>query len=152
MDAIIDYKKAQFLTELESRDIDDDDFFLLSPLRYYSPILGGIIEVEKGFVSDGSSVPRVPLIYWFYGNRAHREAVVHDRIYRAKDHAVWIERLDGKKDLVTLQKSVADSVFLEAMTARGKPKWIRNPMYWGTELGGLSSWLSGPSRLEFKII
>ena len=142
----------QFLSELKTQDIDDNSFFLLEPLRYYSRILNGVIEVEKGFISDGSSVPRVPIIYWFFGNRAHGESVVHDRLYRAKDHEVHIVAPSGQVIIKKIQKCVADAVFLEAMEARNKSLFVRKPMYWGVKFGGLSSWVNGPDRLKFMPI
>ena len=71
--------KSKFLTELEVKLIDDDKIWeLLSPLRYYSEILGREVEASTGFQTDLASVPRVPIAYYFWGARCHREAVVHD--------------------------------------------------------------------------
>ena len=39
-------------------------------------------ELPAGFESDGASVPRLPLIYAAWGERAHREAFAHDHDYR----------------------------------------------------------------------
>jgi len=68
-------------------------------------------------------VPRVPIFYEMWGNRAHREAVLHDYLYR-KD----------SKPVVT--KAQADSIFLEAMKSTGKSWYLRYPMYLGVVLGG----------------
>lgn len=122
--------QSEFLTELDTRDIDDDHCVLLSDLVYMSAIYGGKITVPTGFVTDLASVPRVPVIYMAFGDRAHREAVVHDYLYQT--HLV--------------KKSVADRIFLEAMKARGKPLWVRWGMYLGVVLGGASSYKSGPKR------
>lgn len=126
--------ESRFLTELESRDLDDKRIMLLRPLEYQSAILGKTITVPKGFVSDKASVPRVPIAYWLFGDRAHREAVIHDYIYQT--HMV--------------EKKVADKIFLEAMKARNKGVFVRVAMYWGVVLGGRSSYRSGPKR--FKIL
>lgn len=130
---------SKFLTTLAGEWLDDDvRFKLTQPLRYQSDILlkevplikDGILEIGKGFVTDFASVPRVPVAYYLFGDRAHHESVPHDYLYQT--HLV--------------SKSIADRVFLEAMKVRGKPVQIRLPMYWGVVLGGGSSYKSGPSR------
>lgn len=129
---------SEFLTTLSGDWIDDERFKLTKPLLYQSDILlkeapnvkDGILEMMPGFVTDFSSVPRVPIIYELFGNRAHHESVPHDFMYQT--HLV--------------PKHMADRVFLEAMMVRKKPGYIRVPMYWGVVLGGGSSYDSGPSR------
>lgn len=123
--------KSQFLTDLLIRPTDNDgEWVVLDPLRYYSKIYGGVIEVPEGFVTDLASVPRVPIAYMFFGNRSPREAVVHDFLYQ--------------KHLVG--KAKADRIFLEAMKVRQKPLWVRWAMYAGVVVGGGSSYNSGPDR------
>ena len=122
--------ESKFLTELECKEIGEGRWQLLSDLVYQSEILKGGVLVPKGFVTDFASVPRVPIAYMLFGDRAHREAVVHDFLYQK--HVV--------------KKSVADKVFLEAMKARGKKRAIRWAMYMGVVLGGRSSYKSGPAR------
>lgn len=142
--------EAKFLTELETRQLNDKEVVLLAPLRYQSAILGGIVEVEKGFVSDGSSVPRVPFAYWFYGGRAHHEGVLHDRFYRSPNHEIRVLYPDGSNLSTFIPKNVADTVFAEAMCVREKGIFLRGPMYWGVKFGGMSSYITGPKR--FRII
>jgi len=119
---------AKFLTELDvklKRD-RDDVWIVKTPLVYNSDIVGQVI-VPIGFETDLSSTPRVPFIYSLWGARSHREGVVHDLLFRS--------------DAVPLCSwSTANSVFLEAMTARGKPWYIRYPMYWGVCLGSWGYW------------
>jgi hypothetical protein len=120
----------------------DDEFFCLErPLLDRSDILrslnnpefpDGVLTIPAGFVTDFSSVPRVPIVYMLFGDRAHHESVPHDYLYQT--HLV--------------SKSVADRVFLEAMQSRGKSAFIRNSMYLGVVLGGGSSYKSGPERMR----
>ncbi len=124
--------EPKFLTELETRDLDDGTCVLLSDLVYQSDVIGNVITVPKGFVSDKASVPRVPVIYMMFGDRAHREAVIHDYLYQT--------------NMTT--KSVADKVFKEAMGARKKGFLIRWGMYLGVVVGGRSSYKSGPRRFQ----
>jgi hypothetical protein len=46
-------------------------------------------EIPVGFESDGASVPRLPLIYDAWGDKAHREAFGHDYDYR-KDSFLFV--------------------------------------------------------------
>ena len=142
--------KSEFLTSLDARQLDDENSYLLSDLKYRSELLGGILTVPKGFVNDRSSTPRVPLIYTLYGGRSHHEGVCHDFLYRVKDHKVTIEKEDGTIKELVVSKSLADKVFFEAMVARDKSFGIRWGMYLGVKFGGYSSWKTGNER--FKII
>lgn len=118
---------AKFITELDARLKDDDTVWVLSvPLIYESDIVGRI-RVPARFQTDFASIPRLPLIYSLFGDRAHRESVLHDYLYR----------IDAKP-CVTLKQ--ANDVFLEAMTLRGKPWYVRYPMFWGVCLGGAASY------------
>jgi hypothetical protein len=77
----------------------------------------GLAGYPKGFQMDFSSIPRLPIVFTIFGDRAHREGVVHDFLYR-KDSC----------PVVTFQQ--ANQVFLEAMKSRHKSRGIRYPMYW----------------------
>ena len=126
-DRITDSEIPNFLNDLDVHLMGDYTWLLDSCLVYYSVILGCTVTVPKGFATDLASVPRVPFIYEAWGNRAHREAVLHDYLYRAG--AVP----DCTRDQV-------DRVFLEAMESRGVKWSIRYPMYWGVRLGGWTAW------------
>ena len=120
-------RKAMFITELEVELLDDDRIWVLSsPLIYHSKILGRI-QVPAGFQTDFASVPRLPLAYAMYGDRAHREGVLHDYLYRQDS----IPRASFKD---------ANSVFLEAMEVREKPFYVRYPMYLAVCAGGYPSY------------
>lgn len=114
---------AEFITELDAKLKNDDTIWvILSPLIYVSDILGKIT-VPLGFETDFASVPKVPFIFELFGNRAHREAVIHDYLYRI--NSVPISTY-----------SQANNVFFEAMKVRGKGWFVRYGMYWGVVLGG----------------
>ncbi len=118
--------KSQFKTELEISVCPDNEgiYVLDSPLVYDSELLNRTITVPKDFYTDLASVPRVPIAYMFYGGRSHREAVIHDYLYRIDSDPV-----------VTCM--TANKIFLEAMKARGKSLWkIAYPMFAGVCLGG----------------
>ena len=118
---------AKFLTELDARLKDDDKIWVIdSPLLYQSDILGPI-EVPAGFETDFASVPRIPVFYTLFGDRAHRESVIHDFLYR----------LDA---IPQATRSQADDVFLEAMKCRGKGSFVRYAMWMGVRSGGWTAY------------
>ena len=129
--------KAEFLTDLyvelkPGRDddifgMDDDIWVLTKPLVYNSKLLNKQVTVPAGFETDLASVPRIPVVFWFWGGRAHREAILHDAFYRS--------------DFPTeISFSMGNLVFLEAMKSRGKPWNIRYPIYLGVCVGGYFSY------------
>ena len=115
--------KSKFLSELDCRLKNDKIWVLDYPLVYASKLLNDLIVVPMGFETDFASVPRVPIAYWFWGGRAHREAIIHDALYRSDS-------------IPLVSKKTADSVFLEAMKSRKKSKFVRWPMYLGVKFFG----------------
>lgn len=114
---------AEFLSDLDVMLCNDDSVWCVkSPLRYKSDIVG-LIEVQPDFQMDFASVPKLPIVYELYGNRAHREAVLHDWLYT-------------KNAMPDVTYSQANEVFLEAMKVRGKPIYVRYPMYWAVCAAG----------------
>jgi hypothetical protein len=116
---------SEFLTELKTKLVDDDTIWeLCDPLLYWSEYLQYTIVVPAGFRTDFASVPRVPVAYTLFGDRAHREAVIHDYLFR-KDSIPKVSFMD------------ANIVFLEAMTLRGKSPFVRYSMFLGVCLGSI---------------
>ncbi len=60
-----------------------------------------IIRVPEGFETDFASVPRLPLIYLSYANKAHLPALAHDFLYS-----------EGGTEV---DREYADHVFLQGM-------------------------------------
>lgn len=131
---------AKFLTELDThlKEGSDRISVLDSSLIYESDILGRLfgitegysgfkVEMSGGFETDFASVPRFPIVYWFWGGREHREAVLHDYLF-------------CKDSIPVVSFSVANAVFLEAAECHGKSAVIRYPMFWGVWLGGYPSY------------
>ena len=114
---------GKFITELDAslKPGTDNVWVLNSPLVYKSDLVGRI-KAHAGFETDFASVPRIPVVYSLWGARAHREAVIHDYLFR-KDSDPLVGFM------------AANRVFLEAMEARGKPWGIRYPMFWGVCIG-----------------
>jgi len=108
---------SQFLSDLkvELSPKSDSIWILQYPLVYLSDI-AGLIVVPTGFQTDLASVPRLPFAYAAFGGKAHREAIVHDALYRI-----------GFPPYVSFM--TANKVFLEAMKVRKKPNYISYPMF-----------------------
>jgi hypothetical protein len=108
-----------FLTELEvtlirgKSDGGRQMWRVDAPLIYGSKVAEQTITVPKGFETDFSSVPRLPLAYLLTGDTAHEAAVVHDFLYVSKQTS----------------KKIADDVFLEAMEESGVSWWRRKVMW-----------------------
>ena len=117
----------KFLTNLLINQLTDSIFEIVAPLIYESKLLECTIAVPVGFQSDGASVPRVPIVYMLFGDRAHHESVIHDYLYRSDSFP-------------SLSRSQADNVFLEAMKCRGKRFFVRYAMYWGVRAGGWTAY------------
>ena len=107
---------------------------LLEPLIYDSG--EQVITVPAGFETDLASVPRLPIVYLEWGDRAHREAVLHDYLYS-------IEAVPE------LPREECDKLFRQAMISRGNPWWIYQPMYWGVRLGGWTGYKKLPVFYRF---
>lgn len=124
---------SRFLTRLvieNATGCDDGRWRLVADLLYQSDVVGAVITVPRGFVTDLASVPRLPVVYWLTGGTSNEAAAVHDWLYTTK--------------LVT--RAVADRVLREASAATCVPVWRRWLMYWGVRLGGASHWtLSAPN-------
>ena len=130
--------KPEFLTHLNVQklrsELDEKKgrarWQLLSDFRYRSALVPEEITARCSFVSDFSSVPRLPLAYLLAGDTAHEAAVIHDWIYQTHIYP----------------KEMADRIFLEAMGAMGVPRWRREIMYLAVKYRGGSSYKSGPER------
>jgi hypothetical protein len=133
---------SKFLTDLNVRlkKGSDNIWIIASPLKYQSDLLGRLLVVPAWsettseatttdlplFETDLASVPRLPLIYDMWGSRAHREAVLHDAMYRT----------DFPGNVSYCQ---ANLVFLEAMKSTGKSWYICWPMYLAVCAAGWTS-------------
>lgn len=121
--------KAQFLTTLRVEEIDETNWRLTAPLHYHSAILGAVIVVPEGFITDFASVPRLPFLYWFAGDTARKAAVIHDWLYRT--------------NTVKMDRAQADAIFAEAIESLGYWKARSWFMWAGVRMGG---WASFESR------
>lgn len=102
-------------------EVLDDDLCMLTDdfiLKYWDYTF----IIPKGFITDFASVPRVPIAYRLFANRAKKSAIFHDFAYST--------HLASREE--------CDKAFLDAMRAEKLPEWICKAMYYGVRLGGAS--------------
>lgn len=88
--------------------------------------------IPSGFYSDQASVPRIPVVFLLWGDRAHREAVFHDFGY-CRDAQVYDKLL---QIWFTPTRAQADMLFRRAMRRQGQGPGIYIPMWLGVRIGG----------------
>lgn len=108
----------EFVTDPVVRILGPDRFQLAED--FIVRVVDHTIVAPAGFVSDLESVPRLPVIYTLFKNRAPKSAVLHDWLYHQR----------------TFSRSVCDDVFLDAMRVEGVAWWVRRSMYLGVRIGG----------------
>lgn len=126
---------AWFGGDLDTRQIDAEDWMLLTELRYQSAGPLGLITVPNGFVTDFASTPQ---IVWSIGmpksGEYDKAAVVHDYLYKMGGE------IDGKP---IYTKAQADWVFNEAMGVLGVNKVKRAMMYAAVVMFGRGNFKKG---------
>lgn len=118
---------AKFLSSLQvepASEYDDGRWRLVCSLSYYSDVLGALVMVPPGFVTDFASVPRIPVVYELCGGTSAEAAVIHDYLYTIKVYP----------------RAMCDSVLREASALTGVPAWRRELMWAGVRLFGGSHW------------
>ena len=115
--------KSQFITPLLASQISESDWQLAAAFSYDSELLGRLVTVPVGFVTDFASVPRVPLAYWLVGGVGNKAAVIHDYLYRT-----CFLGADKRID--------ADKTFKEALGVLNIAAWRCEGMYLGVRAFG----------------
>ncbi len=133
--------RACFLTPLRVEEIGEDEWRLLEPLLYSSPLLGGTVTIPAGWITDFESVPRwLPLAYSLLYGAAHAPAVIHDWAYTYAGF-----RLATAARPVT--RADADKLLYEAMRTPCRPHpenevppWKAWLIWLGVRAGGWVPW------------
>jgi hypothetical protein len=97
---------------------------LKAKLRYQSDLLGRIVAVPRGFVTDMESCPRLPVVFLAFGEVSKMAAVIHDYLYTHP---------------TTVTRSEADAVLREACIVEGVSKWRAYGIWLGVRIGGSGS-------------
>ena len=123
-----------FKTKFKIEQLDDTYFKLLDDLVFESEVYGIKIRVPAGFVSDGPSVPRTPILFWLFGHVGKRAAVIHDFLYRN----------------ALVPRNIADEIYSEALIASNKGKNKAFWMYLGVRARGWKYYGSRPGCLDIR--
>ena len=113
---------SRFLTALQVELQEDrTNWKLLSEFVYEDSEYGRIV-VSRGFETDFTSVPRIPVIFDLVGAYGHAAATLHDWLYSSG----------------LVPRSSADRIFREALRTTGIARWRAWLMWAGVRLGGSS--------------
>lgn len=117
---------SKFLTPLSDHQIGPKLWQLDADFKYESDLLGCVVTVPKGFITDYESCPIwFPIINSIFGGIADEPAVIHDWLY----YCAITDRLR------------ADQTLLEAMhLIPGLSEWKMRGIYEGLRLGGWYAW------------
>lgn len=105
---------------------------LLEPMLFESEQFGDVV-IPAMFRTNYASVPRMPLIFLLAGDRAHKEAALHDWIYTTR----------------TMPREDADALFLEALLLNpliSRP--LAYAMHRAVRWFGSSSWTDETNILQ----
>jgi hypothetical protein len=77
------------------------------------------IIVPEGFETDLSSVPRVPIVFYWLGGRGHKEGILHDWMYKCN----------------MFPREDCDDIFYWALRSERKTKAVSYAMWKGVRIG-----------------
>jgi len=106
-----------------------DRYQLTAPFYGYSERIESAFCIPEGFMFDGDSVPRLPIIYWRFKNRTLVAALIHDYCYT-------MHELGG----VPVTRKEADALFNDAMRTEGLNIIHRFFIHAGVRIGGWKDW------------
>lgn len=119
-------------------------------LLYHSAALQCWLLFPEGFVTNWSSVPRLPLVYLWCGDRVYEPAGAHDFLYTT--HCLLVVVLDEatgrvlSEELRPVDRETSDGLFLEMLLLDdGVDEATAHAMHAAVRLGGESSWLDDTS-------
>jgi hypothetical protein len=120
--------KVTFINSLYCEELDDVNWMLIADfiVDADTAVSSRRITVPIGFQTDFASVPRIPVVFELYGNKAHEPAVVHDYLYS----------LGGTE----ADREYADNVLRAGIIAKNEGNDVAEAIYLGVRAGGASHW------------
>lgn len=101
-------------------------YILNKPLYYRSDIANCEFMVPERFITDLSSIPRLPFMYLLFNGISDIAGVLHDYLYSTG----------------IVLRGMADAILREACIAIGLPRWKAEAIYLGVRVGGASNYVS----------
>jgi hypothetical protein len=128
--------KVEFDSYLDTREVGDGVWELLQDFTVFIHTEDKTYEViiQKGFVTDYASVPRIPFAYLLYGGIGNYAAVLHDGLY---SNSSLVKACDFDTQLpFNPDRAFCDDAFQAGLEARGISSWKAKPMYWAVRWQG----------------
>ena len=110
--------RVEILSPLLVEILDDERARLLAPFSVQ--VDDEVLTAPAEFITDFSSVPRIPFAYWLTGGKAKKAAVMHDWLYSV-----------GKR-----ARAWCDEVYCALAKLGRVSGWRRGLMWAGVRLGG----------------
>lgn len=129
-------QKVAFGNYLDIREIATKLYILINP--FYCNIL---IDNEwyeciipEGFISDGCSVPRVPLAYTLFGGKYNRTGTLHDALYGDWGKIKIVH--SANRNEIKITKKLADDILYQSLIDEGATRFTAYSMYQGVNVFG----------------
>jgi hypothetical protein len=138
--------REPFLT----RNINDTWAMLTEDLVFDSDWFDATFIAKHGFVTDFSSVPRLPIIYWWCGGRGKRAATIHDDQYSKQEipkrrcDLLFFEGMIDTFVRDAIKEFCKENVIWKQYLLFVKISWryfLALLMYLGVVFGGWGTWL-----------
>lgn len=108
----------------KTRELPTPLWELQEDFAFESAAAGCTIVVPKGFITDGCSIPHIPLVYLMAGGKADEAGYVHDLLYTTQ----------------RFPRELCDEVLREAVIAMGYSEHLAQSFYEAVRLFGGSHW------------
>lgn len=95
-------------------------WMLHEPFAFQSDTLKRTIHIPIGFVTDLESCPRLPFVFWLFGDVSNEAAITHDYLYT--------EGIETRE--------TCDAVLKEACLSEGVSEWKSFGIWAGVRVGG----------------
>jgi hypothetical protein len=116
--------EVPFVPVVKTQELPAPLWKLLARLRFYSCVVNDWVEAPEGFLSDGCSIPRLPLIFLLAGGKANEAGYIHDALYTSRKY----------------DRETCDRILREMVIAMGYDEQLADEFYLGVRIGGASHW------------
>lgn len=115
---------VQFALVRKTQELPKPLWQLQEDFAFVSAVAGCTLVVPKGFITDGCSIPHLPLVYLMAGGKADEAGYVHDFLYTTQ----------------RFPRETCDEVLREAVIAMGYDEALAQSFFEAVRLFGGSHW------------